>query len=142
MPSRGELSPLVSVIIAAVLIVVGVALIMLLYHGAKSMSQRALNTPEVEVSGSMSASTGVVTINIYNAGATQLTISGVKVYGPNGSVLNCSWNGIGATVIAGGNYGFVGQCAGVEPGVTYTIVITLNGTSGSLAEPPLTITAS
>ncbi|WP_243676238.1 hypothetical protein [Vulcanisaeta distributa] len=46
------------------------------------MSQRALNTPEVEVSGSMSASTGVVTINIYNAGATQLTISGVKVYGP------------------------------------------------------------
>ncbi len=90
----------------------------------------------------MSASTGVVTINIYNAGTTQLTISGVKVYGPNGSILDCSWSGVGAVVAAGGSYGgVVGQCTGVEAGVTYTVVITLNGTGGSLAES-LTITAS
>ncbi|WP_054843853.1 hypothetical protein [Vulcanisaeta souniana] len=142
MPSRGELSPLVSVIIAAVLIVVGVTLIMLFYHGAKSMSQRALNAPEAEASGSISASTGVVTINIYNAGATQLAISGVKIYGSDGTVLNCSWNGIGTIVAAGGSYGIVGQCSGVGgAGDTYTIVVTLNGTSGSLAES-LTVTAS
>ncbi len=135
------MSPLVSVIIAAVLIVVGVALVMIFYHGAKAVGQHAINTPEVEVSGSMSASTGVVTINIYNAGTTQLTISGVKVYGPNGSVLTCSWSGIGATVAAGSSYGIVGQCGGVESGVAYTIIVTLNGTSGSLAES-LTVTAS
>lgn len=132
---------MVSVIIAAVLIVVGVALVMIFYHGAKAMGQHALSAPNVEVSGSMSASTGVVTINIYNAGTTQLTISGVKVYGPSGSILDCSWSGVGAVVAAGGSYGVVGQCTGVEAGVTYTVVITLNGTGGSLAES-LTITAS
>ncbi|GAB6947759.1 hypothetical protein JCM16161A_18890 [Vulcanisaeta sp. JCM 16161] len=141
MRSRGELSPLVSVIIAAVLIVVGVALIMIFYHGAKAMGQHAINTPEVEVSGSISASTGVVTINIYNAGTTQLTVSGVKVYGPNGSTLSCSWSGVGATVVAGGSYGLVGQCSGVEPGVSYTVVVSLSGAGGSLVES-LTLTAS
>ncbi|MGC8607502.1 MAG: hypothetical protein ACP5L5_08090 [Vulcanisaeta sp.] len=141
MGSRGELSPLVSVIIAAVLIVISVTLIMMFYHSAKAMGQHALEAPQVEVSASISGSTGITTINVYNAGTTQLTIGGVKVYGPGGSVLSCSWNGVGTTVVAGGSYGIVGQCSGVSPGSTYTIVIMLNSTSGSVAES-LTVTAS
>ena len=141
MRSRGELSPLVSVIIAAVLIVVGVALVMLFYHGAKAIGQHAISAPDVEVSGSISASTGVVTIDIYNAGTTQLTVSNVEVYGPGGSTLSCSWNGVGSTVAAGGSLGIVGQCSGVSSGTTYTIVVTLSSQGGSVVKE-ITVTAT
>ncbi|MDT7970467.1 MAG: hypothetical protein RQ842_07855, partial [Vulcanisaeta sp.] len=72
--SRGELSPLVSVIIAVVLIVVGISLVMLFYHRAKTLVSNAASAPQIDVSASISGSTGVVTVDIYNAGTEPIYV--------------------------------------------------------------------
>ena len=139
--SRGELSPLVSVIIAVVLIVVGISLVMLFYHRAKTLVSNAASTPQIDVSASISGSTGVVTVDIYNAGTEPIYVSSIEVYGPNGSEVPCTWSGVGAEVTAGGSYGVVGKCSGVSSGVVYTVLVTLNVTSGSYVES-LSVTSS
>lgn len=139
--SKGELTPLVSVVIAAVLIVIGVALITLFYHSANRFITNAVNKPQVEVSASISGSTGVATVNVYNAGTEPIYISNIEIYGPSGSQVPCTWSGVGVEVPAGGSYGIVGRCGGVSSGVVYTVLVTINVTGGSYVES-LSITSS
>ena len=89
----------------------------------------------------MSGSTGVVTVNVHNAGTMPVTIGGIRVYGSGGSQLSCSWNNVGVSVPAGGSYGVVGQCSGLVSGDVYTVLVTLNSTNGSFVEST-TATAS
>jgi hypothetical protein len=111
------------VIIAAVILVLGIVLIYMFYGGARTSVSSALGKPQLSVSVEINAGTGLVTVNVYNAGPVSVNLTGMSIYGTGGSSVSCTKPTPTISIPSGTGYGLTNTCTGLVSGREYVVVL-------------------